>query len=86
MHGVEDERELLEAVLESLRPDGRLVVVNWQPLPREKTTVAGEPRGPPTELRLSPAETETIVLDGSKFAPKERVDLPPYHCGLVFER
>lgn len=86
MHGVEDERELLEAIAEALRPAGRLVVLNWRALPLETTTVAGEPRGPPTELRLSPAETETIVLDGSEFAPKERVDLPPYHYGLVFER
>jgi SAM-dependent methyltransferase len=86
LHGVENRRKLLEAAFESLRPDGRLVVINWQPLPREETVVAGEPRGPPTELRLSVEETEATVLDGSEFALRERVDLPPYHYGLVFER
>lgn len=86
MHDVEDTRGLLAAIAKALRPDGRLVVVNWRALPREATTVAGEPQGPPTDLRLSPEEAETIVLDGSEFAPRDRVDLPPYRYGLVFER
>jgi hypothetical protein len=86
MHDVEDTRGLLGAIAKALRPDGRLVVVNWRALPREATTVAGEPQGPPTDLRLSPEETETLVLDGSEFGLKERIDLPPYHYALVFER
>jgi SAM-dependent methyltransferase len=84
MHGVENTGELLEAISTALRPGGRLVVLNWRALPREETTVAGEPRGPPTELRLSPAETESLA-DGGAFALIERVDLPPYHYALVFE-
>jgi SAM-dependent methyltransferase len=84
-HGVPDRPRLARAVRDALKPSGRFAIINWHPVPRDKTTVLGEPRGPGTELRMSPGETITAVeLDGLKFA--ELVDLPPYHYGVVFER
>ena len=85
-HGVDDRRDFVRQAFDSLRPDGRFVVVNWQDLPRETTTAAGEPRGPPTDLRLSPDATEDVVLDVADFTRRELVELPPYHYALVFER
>ena len=53
--------------------------------PREETTVLGEPRGPKTELRLSPEETiESVTPAGLKLA--QLVEAPPYHYGAIFER
>lgn len=84
-HGVDDKRAFVEQAAESLRPGGRFIIVNWHDRPRETTTVAGEPRGPPTDLRLSPDETNAVVLDGEAFSLEERVELPPYHYALLFE-
>jgi SAM-dependent methyltransferase len=84
-HGVDDRERLLEAVANSLRSGGSFVV-NWVDRPREETTLAGEPRGPPTELRIGPDETREAVLEGTEFAVDRAVELPPYHYGLVFER
>ncbi len=85
-HGVDDRGRLLEAVANSLRPGGSFVVVNWAERPREETTVAGEARGPPTELRVGPEETREAVLGHGEFAADRALELPPYHYGLVFER
>lgn len=85
-HGVDDTDGLVQQVFDSLRPGGRFVVVNWRDQPRETTTIAGSPRGPPTDLRLTPEETETVVLDAAEFTLKRQVELPPYHYALVFER
>jgi hypothetical protein len=56
---------LARAVREALRPDGRFVIVNWHQCDREETTVLGEPRGPRTELRLSPKQTVEAVQTSS---------------------
>lgn len=85
-HGIDDREEIVEQVFDSLTPGGRLVVVNWLDRPRETTTVASEPRGPPTDLRMTPGETETAVVDAADFTPIESVELPPYHYALAFER
>jgi SAM-dependent methyltransferase len=85
-HGIDDRNGVVEQAFESLAPDGRLVVVNWRALPRETTTVDGEPRGPPTDLRMTPEETEAAVVDAADFAPGDPVELPPYHYALAFER
>ena len=65
-------------------PNGRFAVVNWHQRPREQTTVLGEPRGPKTELRLSPERTEAVVAGGLKHVAT--VAVPPYHYGALFER
>ncbi|ELY57073.1 methyltransferase type 11 [Natronococcus amylolyticus DSM 10524] len=85
-HGVDDRERLLEAVANSLRPGGSFVVINWADRPREETTLGGEPRGPPTELRAGPDETRNVVLEHGGFAADRALELPPYHYGLVFER
>jgi hypothetical protein len=69
----------------TLKPDGHFAIVNWHQRPREETVILGEPRGPKTELRLSPEQTITAVeAGGLKLA--RLVEIPPYHYGAVFEQ
>jgi len=84
-HGVPDGTELARRVRESLLPGGRFAVVNWHDRPRTETTVLGEPRGPPADLRMSPGETVEAV-EPAGFTAAETVELGPYHYGVVFER
>lgn len=85
-HGVEDHAALLEEVTLVLEDTGRFIVINWSDLPKQETTIADEPRGPPTELRLSPTETTTIVSEATDLTQTQSIDLPPYHYALVFEK
>lgn len=85
-HGIENPEPFVRQAFDSLRPEGRFVVVNWQTLPREETRIDDEPRGPPTELRLSPDDTEKAVLEAAPFQLDDVIELPPYHYALVFER
>lgn len=85
-HGIEDPKRFVAEAVDVLSPDGRLIVVNWHQRAREETTVLDEPRGPPTRLRLSPPETESLVESATAFSERWRVELPPYHYGLCFER
>jgi SAM-dependent methyltransferase len=84
-HGVDDPKALAATVRDVLEDGGRFGVVNWHDLPREETTVAGEVRGPPEELRLSPEATREAI-EPAGFDHVETVELPPYHYGVVFER
>ena len=70
---------------ETLRPGGRFAIVNWQRRPREETTILGEPRGPRTELRISPEQTIEAV-ESAGLTLLHVIELPPYHYGAVFER
>jgi protein-L-isoaspartate O-methyltransferase len=84
-HGVPDRLRLASAVQQALNPGGLFAVVNWHKRPREQTTVLGEPRGPKTELRISPEETiEPVEASGLRLT--KQVDVPPYHYGVVFTR
>ena len=84
-HGVPDPARLATAVKAALKPSGRFAIVNWHARPREGTTILGEPRGPKTELRLTPEKTiEAVKIDGLKFAML--IEIPPYHYGAIFER
>ncbi|MGM0605915.1 MAG: class I SAM-dependent methyltransferase [Halobacteriota archaeon] len=85
-HGVESKSALVAEVHRSLRSDGTFVVVNWHDRPRERTEIAGTPRGPPTPLRMPPADTREIVLDSAPFTVSEEVDVPPYHYAIAFDR
>jgi SAM-dependent methyltransferase len=85
-HGIDDQAGFVQNAFDAIEPDGSLVIINWHERPRETTTVAGEPRGPPTELRMAPGETKDTVRSASPFVLGRQVDLPPYHYGLVFER
>lgn len=83
-HGVPDRARLARSVRDTLRPGGKFAVVNWHMRPREQTTILGEPRGPATELRISPEQTiEPVVAAGLEFVGV--VELPPYHYGAVFQ-
>ena len=84
-HGVPDKPRLARAVHATLKAGGKFAIVNWHQRPREETTILGEPRGPKTELRLSPRQTiEAVESSGLTLA--HQIDVPPYHYGVVFER
>jgi SAM-dependent methyltransferase len=84
-HGVPDKTRLAQAVHDILKPGGLFAVVSWYARPREETTVLGEPRGPATQLRMTPEQTIVSVEPGGlKF--RNRVEVSPYHYGAVFER
>jgi SAM-dependent methyltransferase len=84
-HGVPDRPKLASAVRSVLKPGGLFAIVNWHQRPREETTILGEPRGPKSELRMSPASTiEAVQPSGLIF--KQTVEIPPYHYGAVFQK
>jgi ubiquinone/menaquinone biosynthesis C-methylase UbiE len=84
-HGVPDRSRLAKAVGAALKPDGQFAIVNWHKRQREETPVLGEPRGPETELRMSPNETISSV-DGHGMKFVKVVEVSPYHYGVVFQR
>jgi SAM-dependent methyltransferase len=82
-HGVPDRFRLAKAVGGALKANGLFAIVNWHKRPRDETPILGEPRGPKTELRMSPEETiESVEAGGLKF--RKKIDIPPYHYGVVF--
>jgi SAM-dependent methyltransferase len=83
-HGVPDGTRLARVVAGRLAPGGRFSILNWHKRPREETPVLGEPRGPRTELRMSPEETSTAVEAGG-FRLARVVEVPPYHYGAIYE-
>jgi SAM-dependent methyltransferase len=84
-HGVPDRTRLSQAVRSTLKPGGYFAIVNWHKRPRDETPILGEPRGPKTELRMSPEETITSV-ETSGLELMKVVEVPPYHYGVVFQR
>jgi ubiquinone/menaquinone biosynthesis C-methylase UbiE len=84
-HGVPDKPRLAQAVCEALKPGGLFAIVNWHALPREDTLVLGLPRGPDTELRMSPARTIAAV-EPQGFTFHDQVEVSAYHYAIVFER
>ncbi len=83
-HGVPDKPRLARIVSAILKGGGRFAIVNWHARPREETVILGEPRGPKTELRLSPEQTvESVEAGGLKLVT--RMEIPPYHYAVVFE-
>jgi protein-L-isoaspartate O-methyltransferase len=83
-HGVPDQPRLAQLIRKTLKPGGRFAVVNWHQRPREETTILGEPRGPKTDLRMSPLQTiKSVEAGGLLFA--KLVELPPYHYAVVFQ-
>ena len=83
LHGIDDGTAFAETVRTALAADGRFVVINWHDRPPAETTVLGEPRGPPADLRMSPSTTANAV-EPAGFRTVETVDLGPYHYGIVF--
>jgi protein-L-isoaspartate O-methyltransferase len=84
-HGVPEQTRLCRAVASVLAHGGRFAIVNWHKLPREETPVLGEPRGPRTELRMTPEAVRSVVEpSGLLFA--RVVEIPPYHYAAIFEK
>ncbi|WP_246206057.1 class I SAM-dependent methyltransferase [Propylenella binzhouense] len=84
-HGVPDQTGLAQAVAQVLKPGGCFAVVNWHPIPREQTTVLDQPRGPRTEMRMSPDQVRAII-EPAGFRLLRVIELPPYHYGAIFVR
>jgi ubiquinone/menaquinone biosynthesis C-methylase UbiE len=84
-HGVPDRPRLARSVREVLKQNGHFAIVNWHQRPREQTVVLGEPRGPKTELRMSPEATIESV-EPSRLTFVATVELPPYHYAAIFRR
>lgn len=84
-HGVPDKTALANVVGGTLKTDGRFAIVNWHKQRREDTPVLGKPRGPSTEMRMSPEDVRA-VLEPAGFELEEAIELPPYHYGAVFRR
>ncbi len=82
-HGVPDKTAMARTVAAVLKPRGQFAIVNWHPLPRERTVVLGKPRGPKTELRMSPNDVRSVV-EPAGFTLERVVELPPFHYGAVF--
>jgi ubiquinone/menaquinone biosynthesis C-methylase UbiE len=84
-HGVPDKTRLTRAVANALGPHGLFAIVNWHARPRDETPIMSEPRGPATELRMTPEATRAAV-EPAGFRLRQLVELPPYHYGAVFEK
>lgn len=82
-HGVPDKARLARAVAAVLKPGGRFVVINWHRRQREETTVFGKPRGPETEMRMTPEEVGVAVA-GAGLRLISVVELLPYHYAANF--
>jgi len=84
-HGVPEQTEMAINAYDVLKPNGQFVVVNWHVLPREETTVLGQPRGPRIDLRMTTdAVREAVEPSGLVF--RKSVTLPPYHYGALFQK
>ena len=84
-HGVHDKTGLCRAAAAVLKPEGRFAVVNWHARPREETPVLGQPRGPATEIRMTPEATAAVAKPAG-LTLDHVIDLPPYHYGAVFRK
>jgi predicted methyltransferase len=84
-HGVPDKARLCQGVASSLKPGGQFAVVNWHRRPREETIVLGRPRGPQTELRMTPDDVAAAV-EPAGFVLTRIIELPPYHYGAIFQK
>jgi ubiquinone/menaquinone biosynthesis C-methylase UbiE len=84
-HGVPDQTRLANVVAATLAPKGRFAIVNWHRTPREQTTVLGEPRGPQTELRMTP-DAVVAAVRPSGLALLQVEPIPPYHYAAIFEK
>jgi ubiquinone/menaquinone biosynthesis C-methylase UbiE len=82
-HGVPDKPRLARSIRVALKPGGFLAIVNWHARPRAETIILGEPRGPATELRMTPQATIASV-EPSGLKHRDVVEVSPYHYAAVF--
>jgi ubiquinone/menaquinone biosynthesis C-methylase UbiE len=84
-HGVPEQTRLAGIVASVLVAGGRFAVVNWHQRPKEETTILGVPRGPMTELRMSPQAVKAAV-EPSGLALVRIAEIPPYHYSAIFQK
>ena len=84
-HGVPHKTRLARAVATILNTGGRFAVINWHRRPREETTVLDQPRGPRTEMRMTPADT-SAAIEPAGLEQVRIIELPPYHYASIFEK
>ena len=84
-HGVPDQMKMAQAVRQVLKPGGHFVVINWHLIPREQTTALDMPRGPATELRMSPEATKGVV-ESAGLLEVQVIDVGAYHYASIFEK
>lgn len=82
-HGVPDKTALAREIAAILGQSGRFAIVNWHCIPREETSVLSQPRGPRTELRMSPEQTRAVV-EPAGFQLETVVELSPFHYAAIF--
>lgn len=76
----ENPRDLLAEALRILKPGGRLAVIHWNYDP-------STPRGPSLEIRPRPEQCIAWGREvGFVFNEEDRLDLRPYHYGLLFRK
>lgn len=85
LHGVSDRPRLARAVRQSLKPGGLFAIVGWHRRPRAETLVFGAPRGPASELRMTPEATIAAIAPAG-FRLAIRAEVSAYHYGLAFAR
>jgi SAM-dependent methyltransferase len=83
LHGVRNRAALGRQTRRILKSDGRLIIVNWHRRQREETAVLGQPRGPRTELRMTPAQTRA-QMGRAGYELHALVELPPHHYAAIF--
>ncbi|CAM5277721.1 2-methoxy-6-polyprenyl-1,4-benzoquinol methylase, mitochondrial [Afipia felis] len=83
-HGVPDQAGLAHTVKAVLRPNGLFGILNWHVMLREQSIMLGEPRGPRTDMRMTP-EAVAKIVEPAGFRRTDLVQLPPYHYAIIFE-
>lgn len=85
LHGIPNKAEFIQNIRSILKQDGRFSIVNWHQKTREDTTVLNKPRGPQTNMRMSPDQVLQIVTPLG-FELESCLEIQPYHYGLVFKK
>lgn len=83
-HGIPNKTEMIgDIITKLLKPNGKFAVINWHSIPREETVVMGFPRGPKTEMRVSPDDLSQMICL-FEFVLESTVEVSPYHYVCVF--
>lgn len=77
LHGNQSGKLLSEAY-RILRTGGRIGVIHWNYDPKT-------PRGPPMELRLEPEQIVRLA-ENINFKLERKLDLKPYHFGVIMKK
>jgi len=75
----ENKNQVLKEALRILRPDGKMVVIEWS------TGENGSKLGPPTEKRISLQDAKTL-FEGAGFSFVKEFDSGEHHYGLIFKK